>query len=649
MAEVTDSAILWRPPNRRVAGSRLAGFLQESGHSDFARLYQWSVERPDEFWRSIAEFVDILWDTPPSEIVRHLDRMPGAQWFPQAELNFARNLLEHGERESPALICRNEHGRETVLSFAELKALSMRFAQALHDAGVGPGDRVAGLLPNIAESVIAMLGATTIGAVWSSCSPDFGYDSVLDRFGQISPKVLVAVDGYVYAGKRFNLSVTTENLASALESVERVVVIAYLDKSEPVGGSKKIVAWEHFLAEDATCGYRPLPFAHPLYILYSSGTTGKPKCITHSAGGTLIQHLKELILHTDLKPGDRILYFTTTGWMMWNWLLSSLAVGATVVLFDGSPFYPAGSQLWDIAEQERLDVLGVSAKYLAECARTNLEPMASHDLSALRTILSTGSPLGPEGFDYVYTKVKKDIHLASISGGTDLISCFALGNPLGPVRRGEIQTRGLGMKVEVFDEEGRSLPPGEKGELVCTAPFPSMPIGFWGDRDGTRYRAAYFETFPGVWRHGDWCELTPSGGLVIWGRSDTVLNPGGVRIGTAEIYRAIDTLPEVVEACAVGQEWEGDVRVILFVRLSDGVILDDALRQEIRREIRRRASPRHVPARIVAIADLPRTRNGKLAESAVRDMIHGRSPNNRHALANPETLELFRDVEDLRT
>jgi len=631
-----------------MADARLTKFLDQQGHPDFASLYQWSVERRDEFWGRVAEFVEILWDTPPSEIVRHGDLMPGAQWFPQSELNFARNLLEHGDSECPALICRNEQGRETVLRFGELKVLSMRFAQALHDAGVCPGDRVAGLLPNIAESAIAMLGATAIGAVWSSCSPDFGYDSVLDRFGQIRPKVLVTVDGYVYAGKRFKLSDTTENLASALESVERVVVVAYLDKKEPVGRSKKIVAWEHFLADDAMCGYRPFPFAHPLYILYSSGATGKPKCITHSVGGTLIQHLKELILHADLKPGNRILYFTTCGWMMWNWLISSLAVGATVVLFDGSPFYPTRSQLWDIAEQEQLDVLGISARYLAECARTNLEPIASHNLSATRTILSTGSPLGPEGFDYFYTKVKEDIHLASISGGTDLISCFALGNPLSPVRRGEIQTRGLGMKVEVFDDQGRSLPPGEKGELVCTAPFPSMPIGFWGDRDGAKYRAAYFETFPGAWRHGDWCELTESGGLVIWGRSDTVLNPGGVRIGTAEIYRAVDTMPQVLEACAVGQDWQGDVRVVLFVRLSDGVKLDEALRNEIGREIRRRASPRHVPKRIVAVADLPRTRNGKLAESAVRDVIHGRSPSNLHALANPEALELCRDVEGLR-
>ena len=638
---------LWAPSPERTASTNLARFLDQTGHADYAALYRWSVKDRPAFWSAVARFSGVLWDAEAATPLRDAEQMPGGEWFPGAELNFARNLLRRADGH-PALVFWNEQGRQRALTYAELSRRAAGFAASLRQAGIGPGDCVAVFMPNMPETVIAMLGAASVGAVFSSCSPDFGADGVLDRFGQIEPKLLITADGYLYNGKRFDSLEKARRLAQEVPSIESVVVVPYMAAEPDLSDLPNAVLFDDFVAGGAEPSYTPLPFDHPLYILYSSGTTGKPKCIVHSAGGTLLQHAKELLLHTDLKPDERIFYFTTCGWMMWNWLVSSLSVSATLVLYDGSPFHPAPSQLWDMAQAEGVNVFGTSAKYLAACEKADVAPARTHDLSAVRTILSTGSPLAPEGFDYVYREVKSDVQLASISGGTDIVSCFALGNPLAPVRRGEIQTRGLGMKVEVFDDDGRALPPGEKGELVCTASFPSMPLGFWNDPDGARYRAAYFERFPGIWHHGDWSEITDTGGMVIWGRSDAVLNPGGVRIGTAEIYRAVESLPEIAEACAVGQEWENDVRVVLFVRLREGYMLDDALTDRIRKQIRAKATPRHVPAKVIAVADIPRTRSGKIAELAVRNVIHGREIKNREALANPESLELFRDLAELQ-
>ncbi|NJL29128.1 MAG: acetoacetate--CoA ligase, partial [Thermoanaerobaculia bacterium] len=562
-------------------------------------------------------------------------------------LNFAENLAARRD-DGEALVAWNEEGSYRRLSFAQLHAEVSRVAQALAAQGVGPGDRVAGFLPNLPEAVIAMLGAASVGALWSSCSPDFGVKGVLDRFGQIAPKVLFVADGYRYAGKSHDSLVRAGEIAAAIPSIEKLVVVPYIDPEPDTGWSERAVRWGDFLAAHPAgeIAFAQLPFDHPLYVMYSSGTTGLPKCMVHGAGGTLLQHLKEHVLHTDLKPGDRIVYFTTCGWMMWNWLVSSLAVGATVVLYDGAPMKPRREILWDLAQQERVNVFGTSAKYLALAEKEGLRPAQTHDLGALRTLLSTGSPLAPAGFDYVYREVKRDVCLSSISGGTDIISCFALGNPIAPVWRGELQTRGLGMSVEVFDPEGHAIV-GQTGELVCTKPFPSMPVGFWNDSDGTKYHAAYFARFPGIWCHGDWAELTERGGMIIHGRSDATLNPGGVRIGTAEIYRQVEQLEEVVESLVIGQDWQDDVRIVLFVRMRDGEQLTEELREKIRRQIRDAASPHHVPKKIIQITDIPRTLSGKITELAVRDVVHGREVKNADALANPEALELFRGLAEL--
>jgi acetoacetyl-CoA synthetase len=582
------------------------------------------------------------------------DPVRGPRWFRGARLNFAENLLRFDDARE-ALVFWNEEGRQRALSFAELRREVDRYAAALRLSGVGMGDRVAGWLPNLPETVVAMLATASLGAIWSSCSPDFGDRAVLDRFGQIRPKVLFAADWYRHAGKVLDLADRLRAVLAGLPEVQRVVVIPYLGGSaaRPLEGIDCGVSLDQWLtgAEPSSRQAEPplrLPFDHPLYIMYSSGTTGLPKCIVHGAGGTLLQQCKELVLHTDLTRGDRIFYYTTCGWMMWNWLVASLAVGATVVLYDGAPLAPDKSLLWRMAAAERVSVFGTSAKYLALCEKENLTPGREQDLSALRTILSTGSPLAAHSYDYVYNRIKPDLHLASISGGTDIISCFALGNPNAPVWRGELQCRGLGMAVDVFDPDGRSIA-GTPGELVCTRPFPSMPVAFWDDPDGRKYRAAYFEHFPGVWRHGDWAELTPHGGVIIHGRSDATLNPGGVRIGTAEIYRQVEQLPEVVESLVVAQEWKDDVRIVLFVRLRPGLALDEGLRARIRAEIRAHASPHHVPRKIIQVADLPRTINGKLSELAVRAVVHRRPVANAEALANPESLELFRDLAELNT
>ncbi|HEX5386508.1 MAG TPA: acetoacetate--CoA ligase [Gemmatimonadales bacterium] len=658
-------APVWVPSAERVARANLTRFIRDHAPfaPDYAALHAWSVARPEEFWAAVWRFAGVIasergpgvppWDAvlDGGERMAPPDPVLGPRWFRGARLNFAENLLRWRD-ERPAIVFWNELGRQRTLTHAELAAEAERFAAGLRAAGVVAGDRVAGFLPNLPETVIAMLGAASIGAVWSSCSPDFGVGGVLDRFGQIAPKVLVAADGYRYAGKRIDVLDRVRAVRARIPDIARVVVVPYLDHRPDIGDIPGAMRWDEFVSAGASepVGSAPefarLPFDHPLYIMYSSGTTGLPKCMVHGAGGTLLQHLKELTLHTDLTRDDRIFYFTTCGWMMWNWLVSSLAVGATVVLYDGAPLAPRPEILWDMAEAEGVTVFGASAKYLALAEKQGLAPGTSHELSALRAILSTGSPLAPASYDYVYTRVKHDVHLASISGGTDIVSCFALGNPIAPVWRGELQAPGLGMAVEAWDDEGRPVL-GRPGELVCIRPFPSMPVAFWNDPEGARYRAAYFDRFPAVWRHGDWAELTDHGGLVIHGRSDATLNPGGVRIGTAEIYRVVEQLPEVLEGLVIGQEWEGDVRVVLFVRLRNGLTLDDALRERIVRRIRDEASPHHVPRRIVQVSDIPRTISGKISELAVREAVHGRPVLNLDALANPGALDQFRDRPEL--
>jgi acetoacetyl-CoA synthetase len=623
----------------------MARFMRLAGKRDYAELHRWSVGQSEDFWELVWKFGEVRGTPGPRRLV-NAERMPGATWFPEGRLNFAENLLRDRD-DSLALSFWGEDRVKRQLSRRQLYDLVSRLAQALAALGVGKGDRVAGYLPNLPESVAAMLAAASLGAIWSSCSPDFGVQGVLDRFGQIEPKVLFVADGYLYGGKAFDSQEKAREILAQLPSVLRCVVLPYLN-APPTAG----VGLEEFVAPYAARDIRfeQVAFNHPLYILYSSGTTGVPKCIVHGAGGTLLQHLKEHRLHSDVREGDRLFYFTTLGWMMWNWLVSGLASGAALLLYDGSPFVGRGRILFDMADAEGMTHFGTSAKFIDAIAKIDLEPRATHRLERLRAILSTGSPLVAEGFDYVYRNIKRDVCLSSISGGTDIVSCFVLGNPMLPVWRGEIQCKGLGLAVEVFDERGRPLA-GEKGELVCTRPFPSMPIGFWNDPDGARYRAAYFEKYPNVWRHGDWCEVTAHGGIVIYGRSDAVLNPGGVRIGTAEIYRQVEQVEEVLESIVIGQDWPPqrpeDVRVVLFVKLKDGVQLDDALANRIKKRIRDNTTPRHVPAKILQVADIPRTKSGKIVELAVRDVVHGRQVNNVEALANPEALAHFRDRQEL--
>jgi acetoacetyl-CoA synthetase len=635
---------------QKPAGSEAVG--------NFASLYRWSVEHPEAFWPEVWRFCGVIADERPGrdpwdDVAVGLDRMAppdprlGPGWFTGARLNFAENLLRYAD-DHPAIVFWNEQGRQRELSYADLHQEVAAVAGALVRHGIRRGDRIAGFLPNLPETIIAMLATISLGAIWSSCSPDFGANGVLDRFGQIRPRVLFCADGYRYAGKVIDSLERVREVRERIADIERVVVVPYVRQRPEISQIRDAVLWNDWTA-DRPSASPPVrvPFDHPIYIMYSSGTTGLPKCMVHGAGGTLLQHLKELVLHTDLRREDRIFYFTTCGWMMWNWLVSSLAVGATVVLYDGAPLAPP-TLLWDMVERERVTVFGTSAKYLALAQKEGLEPGATHNLTALRAILSTGSPLAAHSYDFVYQKIKRDLHLASISGGTDIISCFALGNPTGPVWRGELQTRGLGMSVDVFDPKGQPLRQAE-GELVCTKPFPSMPVAFWDDPAGEKYRAAYFDHYPGIWRHGDWARLTEHDGVVILGRSDATLNPGGVRIGTAEIYRQVEQLPEVVESLVVGQEWDGDVRIVLFVRLREGVRLDAALTEQIRKRVRDHTTPHHVPRKIVQVADLPRTISGKITEMAVREVIHGRPVANVDALANPAALEQFRDLLELRT
>ena len=649
MPSVTEP--IWTPPAGRVAASNLTRFaaLARERHGapqgGYEALWRWSVDERETFWTAVTEFADLIRTPGHAPVLQHRDRMPGAVWFEDTELNFAENLLARADDHAALVFC-NERGARRELSYRQLRAEVARIAAGLRELGIGPGDRVAGFLPNLPEAVVAMLATTSLGAVWTSCSPDFGINGVLDRFGQVAPRVLFTADGYFYNGKTIDSLAPVRGALERLPSVERVVVIPYVAAAPGLAGLRGAVAFGEFGDPGAALEFTRVPFNAPLYVMYSSGTTGVPKCIVHGVGGTLLQHRKEHLLHTDLKPDDRLFFFTTCGWMMWNWLVSGLATGCTLVLYEGSPFAPDRDVLWRMAERERVTAFGTSPKYLSALEKDGGAPGRDFDLGALRTVLSTGSPLAPEQFDYVYGAIKADLHLASISGGTDIISCFCLGNPWLPVHRGEIQSPGLGMKTEVYDDQGRAVR-GQQGELVCSAPFPSMPIGFWGDPDGAKYRAAYFERFPNVWCHGDYALVTEHGGIVILGRSDAVLNPGGVRIGTAEIYRQVEKLEEILESLAVGQDWENDVRVVLFVRLRPGVELDAALEKRIRDTIRANTTPRHVPARIVAVPDIPRTISGKIVELAVRNVIHGRPVRNTDALANPAALEHFRGRPEL--
>ncbi len=646
--------LLWQPSAERMQQANLTGFTAlvnerwRAGVSDHVSLYDWSIRAPVEFWEAVWDFAGVIGDkgTPPYLI--DAQRMPGARWFPQARLNFAENLLRRRDQE-PAIVFWGEDKVRRALTYAELHDQVAMLARALRAMGVTTGDRVAGFLPNMPEAVIAMLATTSIGAIWSSCSPDFGVQGVLDRFGQIEPKVLFCVDGYYYAGKTHATVERIAEIAGRLPSLQQVVVVPYLLPKPAIDSIPHAILLPDFLAPHppGEIAYARLPFDQPLCILYSSGTTGVPKCIVHGAGGTLLQHLKEHQLHTDLKRDDRLFYFTTCGWMMWNWLVSGLASEASLLMYDGSPFHPNPGALFDLADSERMTVFGTSAKYIDALAKLNAKPIESHRLDSLRTMTSTGSPLSPEAFEYVYANIKQDLLLSSISGGTDIVSCFVLGSPWLPVWKGEIQCRGLGLKVEVYDDNGKPVV-GEKGELVCTAPFPSMPVGFWNDPDGSKYHDAYFAKYANVWCHGDYMEITPRGTAIIYGRSDAVLNPGGVRIGTAEIYRQVEQLPEVVESLVVGQDWENDVRVVLFVRLREGLNLDEALVKRIKQQVRSNTTPRHVPARIVQVADIPRTKSGKIVELAVRNVMHNRPVKNREALANPEALDLYRNLPELQ-
>ena len=645
--------MLWQPSPERIADANLTRYaaLVRERHGlnagDYAALHRWSIEDRAAFWTAIWEYGAVIGDRGDGPALVDGDRMPGAKWFPAARLNFAENLLRRRD-DAPGIVFRGEDRVRISLSFRQLHDAVSMVAQGLRAAGVAKGDRVAGYLPNMPEAVIAMLATASIGAIWSSASPDFGVQGVVDRFGQIAPKVLFSADGYFYGGKRHDSIRRLAPITAQVPSIERIVVVPYTTHAPDVSAVEKAVTLDEFVAgrTPADIEFERLPFDHPLYIMYSSGTTGAPKCIVHGAGGTLLQHIKELALHSDVKRGERILYFTTCGWMMWNWQVSALACGATLALYDGSPFYPDGNALFDFVAEEGIEIFGTSAKYIDAVKKAGLAPAGTHDLSKLKAILSTGSPLVPESFDFVYESIKRDLCLSSISGGTDIISCFVVGNPTAPVHRGEIQCLGLGLDVHAFDNDGRSVT-GEKGELVCTRAFPSMPVGFWNDPGGRKYHDAYFARFDNVWCHGDYVEITERGGVIIYGRSDAVLNPGGVRIGTAEIYRRVEQLDEVAEALVIGQQWDGDVRVVLFVILQGGVELDEALESKIRSHIRATATPRHVPARIVRVTDIPRTRSGKITELAVRDIVHGREIKNREALANPEALDQFADRAEL--
>ncbi len=645
---------LWQPSKERRTQSnmyRFMNFINKRHGRDFEEyepFHQWSIENIPDFWAAMWEFAGIIASTPYSKVVDDLNKMPGARWFIDARLNFAENLLRHRD-DQIALTFKGEARDSVRMTYRQLYSEVARVAISLKEAGVLVGDRVVGFMPNMPQSIIAMLAAASIGATWSSCSPDFGIKGVLDRFGQIKPKILFTADGYFFKGKEIDSLERISKISKELPSIEKVIVVPYTQQNPDLRHIPDAIHYADFLTPepDPEINFEQLPFDHPLYIMYSSGTTGLPKCMVQSAGGILIHHIKELMIHTDLKREDTIFYFTTCGWMMWNWLTSSLSVGATLVLYDGNPFYPHPDVLWKMAQDEKITVFGTSAGYIAALQNTEIKPDDLYDLTSLRSVLSTGSPLSVEGFEFIYREVKADLQLASIAGGTDLNGCFGLGNPLGSVYAGELQCRGLGMNVHAFNEEGKSVI-NQKGELVCTTPFPSMPIYFWDDPDGKKYHAAYFDVYPNIWRHGDFIKISEHGGMVMYGRSDTTLNPGGVRIGTSEIYRQIEQMEEIEDSVVVSQNWKNDVRVILFVKLPDRVELTEELKQKIVSNIRSNISPRHVPAKILSVPDIPYTLNMKKVELAVKNIIENQPVLNKDALINPEALDFYAELKELQ-
>ncbi len=645
--------LLWQPSPERINQSNLSRFISKVNDAyqlnitDYPSLYEWSVNHIPEFWSTMWEFAQIISSSPYTEVIDDLKKMPGAKWFSGAQLNFAENLLRYRD-DQLAIIFKAENQSPIHITYAELYQEVARLADSLKQMGVTKGDRVVGFMPNMPQTIMAMLAATSIGAFWSSCSPDFGIKGVLDRFGQIKPKVLFTADGYYFKGNRLNSLDRVADIIKQLPSVEKVVVVPYTDQNPNIQNVKNAVLFKDFISssKSQSITFEQVPFDHPLYIMYSSGTTGLPKCMVQSAGGILIHHMKELLLHTDLKREDKIFYFTTCGWMMWNWLTSALSTGATIVLFDGNPFFPNASTLWELAQDEKITVFGTSAGYLTALQKTGLKPKDEFDLSSLRALLSTGSPLPVEGFEFVYQDIKNDLQLASISGGTDLNGCFALGNPIGPVYAGELQCRGLAMKVEAFNENGQPVI-GQKGELVCTAPFPSMPIYFWDDPDGNKYHNAYFNVYPNVWRHGDFIEINDRGGAVIYGRSDATLNPKGVRIGTSEIYQQVEQYDEIEDSVVIGQPWKNDVRIVLFVQMVEGFNMTEELANKIKTGIRKNVSPHHVPAKIIEVPGIPYTLNMKKVELAIQKAISGEPVLNKDALRNPEVLDFYSNVEAL--
>ena len=646
---------LWYPAPERQQQTNMMEFIKTvnnrygTNFTNYAQLYQWSIDNISDFWASMWDFGEVIASGSFAQVARNWDDMLGCRWFEGVRLNFAENLLRFRD-DRTAIVFKGEGQEPIYLSYSQLYDQVARLAVSLRQAGVQQGDRVAGFMPNMPETIIAMLATASIGAVWSSCSPDFGFKGVMDRFGQIRPKVLFSANGYYFKGKAFDSLERVAKVKEEISSIEKVVVVPYTAGDIDLTFDQDAVLFNDFLdhSNGLELEFHQVPFDHPLYIMYSSGTTGVPKCIVHGVGGTLLQHLKELKLHTDLKREDTIFYFTTCGWMMWNWLISSLAVGATLALYDGNPFYPHAGVLFEYAEKEGITIFGTSAKYLAAIEQEGVKPGQKYDLSKVKAILSTGSPLSVESFEFVYRDIKQDLCLSSIAGGTDIISCFVLGNPIGPVFAGEIQCKGLGMKVEAFDEKGKSVI-NQKGELVCTKPFPSQPIGFWDDPNNAKYKGAYFETYENVWHHGDYIEITSNGGVIIYGRSDATLNPGGVRIGTAEIYRQVEVFPEIADSLVVGHDWDNDVRVILFVKLSAGQDLTPELAGKIKRHIKENTTPRHVPAEIIAVPDIPYTISGKKVELAVRKIIHNQTVLNKDALANPEALDFYHKLEELNS
>jgi len=645
---------LWTPSAEDVTSSNMHAFMsQVNAHYDrnfvsYEELWQWSVNNLPEFWKEMWIFGRIKSSKPFEAVVDNVNKMPGAGWFKGARLNFAENLLRYRDNRI-ALIFKNETETSVRMTYAELYDEVAGLAASLKSAGIKPGDRVVGFMPNMPQTVTAMLAATSLGAIWSSCSPDFGIKGILDRFSQIRPTVLFTADGYFFKGKPFDSLDRISGIIKELPSIKTVIVVPYTTSSPDISQIPGAVMYEALLSNTGNreIDFEQLPFEHPLYIMYSSGTTGLPKCMVQSAGGVLINHMKELLLHTDLKREDTIFYFTTCGWMMWNWLVSSLSTGATVVLYDGNPFFPEPGALWRMAQEENVSVMGISAGYISALQNSGLIPKKEYDLSSMRAILSTGSPLSEEGFEFIYEAVKSDIRLSSISGGSDINGCFVAGNPMGPVYAGEIQCRALGMNVHAFGENGQSVI-NRMGELVCTSPSPSMPIYFWDDPDGKKYHSAYFDVYPGMWRHGDYIKINDRGGIVIYGRSDATLNPGGVRIGTAEIYRQVEQFPEIEDSLVIGQTWKNDTRVILFVKPAEGNTLNDDLKGKIRTAIMKNASPRHVPSKILAVPDIPYTLNMKKVELAVKKVVEGHPVLNKDALINPESLDYFENMPELR-